>query len=150
MLFPIGPTCIFEGKEVPTFVCCTENGSINSFLMAAMLNRIDDLGVFPRDKILPDPFLLLDGHSSRFNLSFLELVNDKKHHRWTCVGTPYGTNKWQLGDSEQQNGTFNIEMSKDKKERLADKVKNRFPFKLTKEDITWRTRTRSCNRLGSD
>jgi hypothetical protein len=36
-LFPMGPTCIFKGKEVPTCMCCTENGSITSNLIAAML-----------------------------------------------------------------------------------------------------------------
>jgi hypothetical protein len=48
-MFPIGPTCIFEGKVVPTFVCCTDNGSITSTLLAAMLKRIDGLGVLPRN-----------------------------------------------------------------------------------------------------
>jgi hypothetical protein len=90
-LFPMVPTCIFEGKQVPTFVCCTENGSITSFLLATMLKRIDDIGVFPYQKNLPDPFLILDGHGSRFYPPFLEYVNDKNQHWWTCVGTPYGT-----------------------------------------------------------
>jgi hypothetical protein len=45
-LFPQGPVYIFEGKDVPTFVCRKENGSITSTLLAAMLKRIDDLVVF--------------------------------------------------------------------------------------------------------
>jgi hypothetical protein len=32
---------------------------------------------------------------------------------------------------------INMEMSKGKKERLADRFKKDFPFKLTKDDITW-------------
>jgi hypothetical protein len=44
--FPEGQVCVFNGKEVPTLVCCTYNGSITSTLLAAMLKLIDDIGVF--------------------------------------------------------------------------------------------------------
>jgi hypothetical protein len=83
------------------------------------------------------PILLLDGHGSRFDFRFLEYINNPRHHWWTYFGTPYGTNKWHVGNSVQQNGVFNMETSKGEKERLADKVKNYFPFKLTKDDIMW-------------
>jgi hypothetical protein len=54
-LFPMGPTCILQGKEVPTFVCCTDNGSITRSLLAAVIKIIDDIGVFPHNELLPDP-----------------------------------------------------------------------------------------------
>jgi hypothetical protein len=41
-LFTEGHVCMFEGKEVPTVVCCMENGSITSSLLSAMLKQIDD------------------------------------------------------------------------------------------------------------
>jgi hypothetical protein len=87
-----------------------------------MLKRIDDLGVFELNELLPDPFLLLDGHGSYFDLSFLEYTNNALHRWWMFFVAPYGTNLWQVGDLTQQNGSFNIEMSKEKTERLIDKV----------------------------
>jgi hypothetical protein len=67
----------------------------------------------------------------------MEYINDPRHHWWTCVVTPYGTNTWKVGNASHHNGGFNMDMSKGKNERLADKVKKGFPFKLTKDDITW-------------
>jgi hypothetical protein len=34
---PFGPTCMFNGKEVPCFCCCSKSGSITSELLVAML-----------------------------------------------------------------------------------------------------------------
>jgi hypothetical protein len=88
-LFPMGPECEFEGKKVPCFVSCTENGSITSKLLVVMLKAIEFSGVLPRGVGLPDPFLLLDGQSSRFDVPFLEYINNEEHKWWTCIGTPY-------------------------------------------------------------
>jgi hypothetical protein len=60
ILFPMGPAGDFEGKDVPCFVSCSENGSITSHLLAIMLKSMDDLELFPRGALLPDTFLLLD------------------------------------------------------------------------------------------
>jgi hypothetical protein len=45
--FPMGPTCTFRGKEVPCIVANTENGSITSELLAAFLEHLDRLELFP-------------------------------------------------------------------------------------------------------
>jgi hypothetical protein len=87
-LFPMSPECDFEGNIVPCFVAYTENGFIMSKLLATMLEAIDLSGVFPCGVGLPDPFLLLDGHGSLFDLPFLEYINNEGHKWWTCVGTP--------------------------------------------------------------
>jgi hypothetical protein len=42
-----------------------------------------------------------------------------------------------VGDLSKQNGSFSIEMSEGKQERLVDKVKQGFRCKLTNDDITW-------------
>jgi hypothetical protein len=76
---------------VPTFVCCTENGSITSTMIAAMLKQIDYIGLFELNEFLPDQFLLLDGHGSRFELPFLEYMDDTWRRWCTCVSAPYGT-----------------------------------------------------------
>jgi hypothetical protein len=61
-----------------------------------------NINAFPRGGSLqlPDPFLLLGGHGSQFDLHFLEYINNDDHKLTTCIGTPYGANKWQVGDSE--------------------------------------------------
>jgi hypothetical protein len=95
----MGPTCEFEDINVPCFVCFSEIGSITSHLLVVMLKRMDDF--FPQDGslMLPNPFLLLDGHGSRFDLTFLEYINHDDH-KWTaCIGIPSEKNKWQVGDS---------------------------------------------------
>jgi hypothetical protein len=55
------------------------------------MKLINDIGVFPRNELFPDPFLLLDVHGSHFDLPLLEYVNEPKHRWWTFVGAPYGT-----------------------------------------------------------
>jgi hypothetical protein len=79
---------------------------------------MDNHTMFPRGDSLPDPFLLLYGHGSIFDLPFLEYINNDQHKWTTCIGTPYGTNKWQVGDSPEQSGNFNMEMGKGKMELL--------------------------------
>jgi hypothetical protein len=40
-VFTFGPTCIYNGIEVPTFVTCSKNGSITSKLLTNILQRMD-------------------------------------------------------------------------------------------------------------
>jgi len=61
-MFPQGPEFIFNGKMVPTFCCCSENGSITSELLTKMLVHIDSCEAIDRSNGIP-PFLLLDGHA---------------------------------------------------------------------------------------
>jgi hypothetical protein len=77
--------------------------------------------MFPRGVGLPDPFLILDGLGSRFELPFLVYINNEEHEWWTCIGTPYGTQKWQVRDSTHQNGSFKMEIGRGKMEILQKK-----------------------------
>jgi hypothetical protein len=72
-LFLMGPKCDFEGKDVPCFVYCSENGSLIIHLLSMMIKRMDNLDSCGPLLIL-DPFLLCDGHGSRFDLPFLEYI----------------------------------------------------------------------------
>ena len=45
--YPGGPTCIFRRKLVPCFVCVSEKGGITSELLKQMLQRMDQLNLFP-------------------------------------------------------------------------------------------------------
>jgi hypothetical protein len=72
-----------------------------------MLRAMDKLEFFPRALNLK-PFLLLDGHGSRFEVEFLKYIANKEHPWSICFGVPYGTNLWQVADSSDQNGMFKI------------------------------------------
>jgi hypothetical protein len=83
-----------------------------------------------------DPFLLLDGHGSRFKFPFVEYIHGDDG--WTvCIGIPYGTSLWQVGDSKQQNGQYK-DKSKEGKERLLTmETKQGLRFTIVKQDIMW-------------
>ena len=70
--------------------------------------ELDLCEVFPRAEgvIL---VLLIDGHQSRLNPKFLTYINDQGHRWKVCLGVPYGTTLWQVGDSSEQNGTAKTE-----------------------------------------
>jgi hypothetical protein len=72
---PQGPVCRFRGKDVPTFCYCSENGSTTAEILVDMLSVMDKMQLFDRSDGVP-PFLLLDGHGSRFDLKFLRYVNN--------------------------------------------------------------------------
>jgi hypothetical protein len=75
-----------------------------------MLRYIDEKEVFDHTTGLA-PFLLLDGHGSRFELEFSEYINSDDT-RWSVnIGLPYGTSYWQVGDSMEQNGCFKMALA---------------------------------------
>jgi len=81
------------------------------------------------------PFLLLDGHGSRFELPFLDYVNSADT-KWTvCIGVPYGTNLWQVGDSTQQNGAYKSRLTLEKQLLLEKKQEMRLDYKIEKHDV---------------
>ena len=105
--YPQEPVCMLNGIAMPTMCCCSESGSITAELLVAMLQQIDLSGVFDRNDGVY-PFLILDGHGSRFDLTFLEYINSPINPCNVCIGVPYGTSYWQVGDSTEQNGCFKM------------------------------------------
>jgi len=99
-----------------------------------MLKAIDRIGVFDRSTGL-SPFLLLDGHGSRFELSFLEYINDANHKWWVCLGLPYGTSIWQVGDSTEQNGCYKMALIDEKMKLVTQKNDAGLPYSILKTDI---------------
>lgn len=75
--------------------------------MAKCLAHIDSFNVFDRDNGF-DPFLVLDGHHSRFELPFLKYIHDEEHLWHTCIGVPYASQWWQLADSSEVNGNYKM------------------------------------------
>ena len=122
-LLPGGPTCTFKGKEVPAFVTFTESGGIDGPTLTAIFRCLDALGLYSEDRdngLIP--FALLDGHQSCFDLEFLTYINDA-NTRWNvCIGVPYGTALWQVGDSSEQNGSFKMALTAEKKRLFEDRL----------------------------
>jgi hypothetical protein len=113
-----GPTCTYRGKTIPCFIGCSPNASITSQMLAEMLMELDKSDIFDREDG-STPFLLLDGHHSRFGLPFLQYIHNDEH-KWTCcIGVPYGTHIWQVADSSEMNGAFKIALTRFKRELLA-------------------------------
>jgi hypothetical protein len=92
-IFPFGPTCTFNGVEVPTFVTCSENGSITSQLLNNMLSKMYDYCLFDCSNRI-NPFLLCDGHGSLFEEPFLEYTLESNMPWTCCIGVPCGTSVW--------------------------------------------------------
>jgi len=51
-------------------------------------------------------------------MPFLKYVNTPEDHWIACIGVPYGTALWQVGDSKEQNGSFNMAITKSKQNLL--------------------------------
>jgi hypothetical protein len=87
-----------------------------------MLRCLDSLQVFDRETHGLNPFLILDGHGSRFDLKFLEYMNESPTKWNVNIGLPYGTSYWQVGDSSEQNGCFKMALTKAKQDLVTKKM----------------------------
>lgn len=124
-LFPEGPVCNYKGKDIPCFVAFSEGGGMDGHILTNIFRHLDELEVFKEDREQGyTPFVLLDGHQSRFELEFLKYINDPDHRWNTCIGVPYGTSLWQVGDSQQQNGKFKMLLTKRKREMFEERMKS--------------------------
>ena len=91
--------------------------------MTEILQHLDSFGLFDDDRNSGiKPFLLVDGHQSRFDLKFLEYINATETEWAVCIGVPYGTAFWQLGDSSKQNGTYKMRMTSEKKKLFRQRI----------------------------
>ena len=95
---------------------------MTSTILKDILRTIDELEVFPWVNGLK-PFLLVDGHGSRFELEFLEYINNPDHEWVVCIGVPYGTDLWQVGDAKEQNGSYNMSVTKNKEKMFHEREK---------------------------
>ena len=124
---PGGPRCLFNSKEIPCYVGSSPKASITSTMLADMLKTMDSFNIFDRSNG-KKPFILLDGHHSRFEMPFLDYIIHPDHEWTVCIGVPYGTHLWQVGDSEAQNGSFSMAISKAKEELFRYKPQNNKNF----------------------
>jgi hypothetical protein len=132
--FPGGPTCHFRGKDVPCFVAANAHGGIDETILTGILQRMDSLGVLRRQGE-PNPFLLVDGHGSRFSVDFLGYVVDTEHKWNATIGLPNGTHLWQVGDSEEQNGTLKSSLRKEAEYLTKVLIEQDLPIRLDNSDL---------------
>ena len=77
-------------------------------------------------------------------MPFLEYINGRtsEKNKWNvCIGIPYGTSYWQVGDSTEQNGCFKMSLTRAKKDLLTKKEAAQLEFAVEKADIVAIVRT---------
>ena len=92
-----------NGKEVPALICYSSKGRNTFELLRQMLQQIDELGILPQKEGGLCPFLIFDGHGSHIGLEFLKDMNNKAYRWYVCLGMPYRSVFWQLGNATKQN-----------------------------------------------
>ena len=112
--YPGGPKCKFNSKVVECLTFGSESGGITGEILVGILQYFDEIDLFPRQRDGPIPMLIVDGHQSRLDPSFVEYINDHQHKWKVSFGVPYATNIWQVGDASEQNGKFETEWYKKK------------------------------------
>ncbi len=104
---------------VDCLVFTSESGRITGEILVEILTYFDSIDLFPRVSGGPIPLLIVDGHQSCLAPIFVEYINDKKHPWMVCLGVPYATTLWQVGDASEQNGMVKLEWYREKKELLS-------------------------------
>ena len=56
--------------------------------------------------------LIVGGHQSWLNPRCVTYINNKAHEQRVCLGVPYATTLWQVGDALELNGKFKIDWTK--------------------------------------
>jgi hypothetical protein len=79
--------------------------------------------------------LIVDGHQSRLDPAFVSYINHPDHEWRVCLGVPYATVLWQVGDASEQNGKFKIEWTKVKEWMMVYKCINCLPRTIGPTDI---------------
>jgi hypothetical protein len=133
--FPGGPTCTYRGKTIPCATYITEGGGISGEILVSVLRTLDDLDVFPRVPGGPVPVLIIDGHESRLDPMFLTYINGEGHVWKVCLGVPYATSYWQVGDSAEQNGTFKVCWYREKGILITYKSDRAMPLCINPWDV---------------
>ena len=135
-LFPGGPLCFVDGKEIPCYCACSPNGSMTDEILRGMISQLDKFGLTIRDLDRGIwPMMFIDGHISRMGLTFLQYVNDDETKWMAVLGCCYGTGKWQFHDHPLMNGTFKSALYKSKVARVLKKRVNNMTGDIEREEI---------------
>ncbi len=133
--FPGGPSCKYNGKKIDCLTFTSESGGITADILIKILKYFDVKEMFPQVPGGPIPMLLIDGHQSRLDPKFIEYINDNGHRWKICLGVPYATSLWQVGESAKNNGTFKVEFYCAKSDLLVWKYERGLTQSIDPTDI---------------
>jgi hypothetical protein len=133
--YPGGPKCKYKGKIVDCLTFASESGGITGEILVKVLQHFDGIDLFHREKDGPIPMLIVDGHQSRLDPLFVEYINNKEHKWKVCLGVPYATTLWQVGDASEQNGFVKSEWYREKAKLLVWKSEHGLPRAIRPEDV---------------
>ena len=97
---------MYNRKEIDCLTFASPSGGITGEILVKVLSYLDEAGIFPRAQGGHTPCLIVDGHQSRLDPCFVEYINGKGHKWNMCIGVPYATSLWQVGDGEELNGNL--------------------------------------------
>ena len=104
--YPGGPACIFNGKKID---CSSKSGGITAEILVNILKYFDSREIFPQFPSGYIPFLIVDGHNTQLDPTFIAYINNIEHHWKVCFGLPHTASLLQVGDLAENNGTFKDE-----------------------------------------
>ena len=102
-----------------------ESGGITDDILIEIQKYFDETDVFPWLPGGAIPVLIVDGHQSRLDPKFVEYINDDGHRWKVCLGVPYATTLWQVGDASEQNGMVKQEWYREKSKLMVWKDEHR-------------------------
>ena len=132
--YPGGPSCEYNGKVIPCLTYASKSGGITGDILVAVLTEFDARDMFPRRNGLM-PALVVDGHQSRLDPAFVEYINNPAHRWKVCLGVPYATSLWQVGDASEQNGRAKTMWYREKARFTSWKLEHHLPCKIDACDI---------------
>jgi hypothetical protein len=71
----------------------------------------------------------------RFQLPFMRVIGDKEHRWRVCIGVPNGTAHWQVGDSAEQNRSWKMTTTNDKRKLSQFRISMGMPLSTRPSDI---------------
>ncbi len=124
--YPGGPTCIYNGIEIPCLCAASPKSSMNGPILRSVFAKLDELGVTERGideqtGIEYWPASMVDGHFTRHSEECLEYLTDPNTKWEVGLGAIYGSDHWQLHDDERQNGAFDAAFTEAKTQRIRKK-----------------------------
>ena len=79
--------------------------------------------------------MILDGHQIRLDPTFINYINDDGHPWKICLGVPYATVLWQVGDALEQNRKFKTKWYNAKLKLMEFKFDHDLPQYISPTDI---------------
>ncbi len=105
----------------------SKSGGITGDILVDILKYFDQIDLFPCVDGGPIPELTIDGHQSHLDPKFVKHINDNGHKWRVCLGVPYATTLWQVGDASEQNGFVKTEWYQEKAKLLLWKNERDLP-----------------------